>query len=129
MSVLGASQQRRVRTTLKNLASGHAPVNPPRPAGLGMRWSDVPLSVIYACDDAQMAVVRHISDDRRFSAELITIEDFPAHLSIDRLQDEQGYRASATVGRFGDRTDRAGELLRALQKYMRAFAAKRGFEQ
>ena len=107
-------------------------MNPPAPAPLGMRFSDVPDAVNAACADVEMAVVSSAKVEKgkgglRF--ELKTIEDWPAELIVLRTGDGGVYEATAKVGRFGDHTERAGRLREALRKQMLAFGAKRRFNR
>ena len=125
--VLDARDENRVERSFGDLASGHKPVNPPRRAPMGVRWSDVELAVPEACADAEMAVVEtFLSDDKsRYEFRLKTIEDFPATLTVQRTNDSSVYERSATVGRFNDHPERVNDLLKALDKQMRAFGRKR----
>jgi hypothetical protein len=130
--VLSPQDQAEVRRILRSVAAGEEPVDPPAPAPLGMRFSDVPDAVGAACAEVEMAVVssERIEDGKaglRFS--LKTIEDWPAELIVLRTGNEGVYEATAKVGRFGNHTERAEALLEALQRQMLAFGAKRRFNR
>jgi hypothetical protein len=130
--VLSPAEQTEVRQILRSVAAGEEPVNPPAPAPLGMRFSDVPEAVRTACAAVEMAVVSSepVEEGRgglRFA--LKTIEDWPAELTVMRTGDEGVYEAIAKVGRFGNHTERAEALLEALQRQMHAFGAKRRFNR
>jgi hypothetical protein len=133
--VLGQGDQRRIEAEFQTLAAGHTAVEPPMPAARhsgagnpgypGVRWSDVPLAVPDACADAEMAVVSSVETRDSLEYMLRTIEDYPGTLVIRRPNDGSVYQATATIGRFGDHTDRAQQLLKALDEQMKAYGRKR----
>ena len=122
--VLDKKQQKQIKAVFADLAAGHDPVSVPMPAAAGMRWSDVPLAVFYACDEVEMAVTRTTEHDWGYQFDLLSIENWPGRLVMQRTGDERVYEACATIGRFGDKTDRAAMLLEAIEKQMRAFGRK-----
>ncbi len=105
------------------------------------RWSDVYAAVLYACDDAEMAVVRKREFTWGWVFDIRTVEDWPATLIIQRSDSTEGassipagavhrtgaiYHASAIVGRLHDRSTRAQALLDAFDRHLLAFGRKRG---
>ena len=130
--VLNPQEQAEVQRILRSVAAGEEPVNPPAPAPLGMRFSDVPDAVNAACADVEMAVVSTVRiGDRNGGYRFIlkTIEDWPAELIVMPTGDGKIYQDTAKVGRFGDHTERAERLREALRKQMLAFGAKRRFNR
>ncbi len=123
-NVLNGQEQARIEASFQHLGVGHALVNPPVRSEK-VRWSDLPLAVQYAADDAEMVVAQTIEHDWGMEYHLRTIEDFPATLLVRRTADDHIYTASATVGLWEDHSDRAAELLNALDVQMKAFAGKR----
>ena len=127
---LNKEEQAAVLAAMQNAAEGQGPLEPPARAPSGKRWSDVPLAVEYACDEAEMAVIEMIEEDdgRRLRFRLRTVEDWPAELVVCRAATSDIYTAQAWVGRFPDRPariERRDKLLAALEHYMEAFGAKR----
>jgi hypothetical protein len=127
---LDAEEQAAVLAAMQSVTVGQRPVDPPARAPAGKRWSDVPLAVEYACDEAEMAVLEMIEEDdgRRLRFRLRTVEDWPGELVVRRAEPEAIYTAEAWVGRFPDqpaRLERRDRLLAALEHYMEAFGAKR----
>lgn len=99
------------------------------PAEKGVRWSDVPVAVAYACDEAEMAVVQTIKKPSAYEFRLRTIEGYPGELAVWQADDDRIYQATATIGHYGDRTHRAQQLLKAFEHQMRAFGKKRKFDR
>lgn len=122
--VLDKEQQKQIKAAFADLAAGHDSVSTPMPAAAGMRWSDVPLAVFYACDEVEMAITRTTEHDWGYQFDLLSIENWPGRLVMQRTDDERVYEAHATIGRFGDKTERAAMLLEAIEKKMRAFGRK-----
>lgn len=136
---LSDSQQAEVRSAFESLAAGSGAVTRPVPAERG-RWSDVYSAVLYACDDVEMAVVsrKHQKADsegygagvgERWEFGLRTVEDWPGTFIVDRVADAADsdapiYRATAMIGQFKDRTDRAQALLDAFERQLRLFGRK-----
>jgi hypothetical protein len=91
------------------------------------RWSDVHLAVLYACDDSEMAVVGKTVHSWGWEYQLRTTEDWPVRLSIQRVAGAEVYNATASVGRFGDHSDRSARLIEAFEKQMADFGRKRKY--
>jgi hypothetical protein len=83
------------------------------------------MAAVYACDDIEAAIVRRIQHDWGWEYRIRTVEDWPGVLRVHRTADERIYQSTATIGLFGDRTDRAQALLKAFDEQMEAFARKR----
>jgi hypothetical protein len=116
-------QVQSIEQAFDSLAAGKTAVERPAPAQ-GMRWSDVPMAVVYACDDIEAAVVQSSEHDWGWEFTIRTVEDWPGTLQVRHTADPHAYTASATIGIYGDRTKRAQALLDALDKQLRAFAKK-----
>ena len=144
--LLRAADQAEILAAFQSIAQGRTPVNPPRPAPGGLRWSDVQLAAAWAVAEpgVGMAIVQTLRHDKngmvinetvRFGARLIwgytfrlkTVEDRPAQLIVRRRDDPSVYEATVTVGRFGDDHQRAEKLRAAFDHMMLAFGRKRGF--
>jgi hypothetical protein len=125
--VLTASDQNEIGEAFDDAADGRDADQSLKPSGT-IRWSDVPLAVVYACDEAEMAVVEADEGDAVCRYRLISVEDWPGTLIVTRVDDGRIYEASATVGEFGNREDRANRLLEALESQLKAFAKKRKFD-
>ena len=119
---LTAAEQSQLRAAFDELAVGHKPVNSYDKSSGKLRWSDVPNAVAFACDDAEMGIVRTVKRDWGYEFQLRTIEDYPAQLIVKRTHDDRVYKATAVVGHFEDHQDRAAALIKALDKQMKAFA-------
>jgi len=134
---LSPEQQRQATAAFRDLARGEVQRQRPAPAAgaageggeEGVRWSDVPLAVLYACDEIEAAVTRQAEHDWGWEFAIRTVEDWPATLRVRRADPPRIYDASASVGVFGDRTDRAAALLAAFDEQMRAFGRKRGLPE
>jgi len=144
--LLSAADQAEILAAFQSIAQGRTPVNPPRPAPGGLRWSDVQPAAAWAVAEpgVEMAIVQTLRHDKngmvinetaRFGASLIwgytfqlkTVEDRPAQLIVRRRDDPSVYETTATVGRFFDDYQRAEKLRAAFDHMMRAFGRKRGF--
>jgi hypothetical protein len=132
--VLSHADEAEMLSALKSIAAGRTPVDPPAPAPLGMRWSDVPEAVDSACNEAgvEMVVVRKIEadDGRSYRFVLETIEDWPGELVVRKVDGPEVYAAEAWVGRFPTepaRVARKDALLSALEKHMRALGREPGY--
>lgn len=129
-AVLNLSDRSEILSAFRSISQGREPVNRPSKAAKGVRWSDVPQSVAAACNEAgvEMAIIETIENDWGYTFILKTVEDWPAQLIIRKLDTDQVYQATATVGRFSDNQKRADKLLAVFGQKMRAFGRKRGFE-
>jgi hypothetical protein len=130
VGVLSDSQQRQVEGAFDDLAQGHTAgaIAKPAPSERG-RWSDVHLAVLYACDEIEAAVVQRTKRDWGWEYYLRTAEDWPGTLMIRRADAARVYEASASIGIFGDRTERAEALLEAFAEQMRDFGRKPQFPE
>lgn len=125
--VLSSRDESQINRTFSSLADGHATVHAPAPAVEGVRWDDVPIAVVYGCEEAQMAVSGTVKHDWGYEFQLKTVEGYPGVLLVKRMPDPSVYQATVSVGMFNDHRDRAEELLTAFDRQMRAFGKKRQF--
>jgi hypothetical protein len=100
----------------------------PGPAERGVRWSDVPLAAVYACEESEMAIARQRQTESCHEFEIRTVEGYPGLLRVSRDQKDI-YRCEAVIGIYGDRTDRAETLISEFHTQMRAFGRKRQYSQ
>lgn len=121
---LTSAEQRQVEQAFGSLIEGKTALHRPI-AAEGVRWSDMPAAVVYACDDIEAAVVRQTEHDWGWEFAIRTVEDWPGLLTVRRTADQRGYEAAAVIGVYGDRKDRAQALLDALDKQLHAFSRKR----
>jgi hypothetical protein len=128
--VLDEQDQAAVLAALHGAAEGEGPGEPPAAAPHGIRWSDVPQAVAAACNDVEMAVVETTEEEGgdvlRFR--LLAAEGWPGEVVIRRLPPPEMYGAEASIGRFPDkpaRRERAQRLIQAVDRYLKAFGAKR----
>lgn len=123
--VLDDTDRRAVREVFGGLAGDRVPIDPPIDAGGGVRWTDVYSAALFACDQTEMAIVRMVATPEGYDVQLKTIEDYPGRMLIHARPHPQVYEAQATIGLYGDRTERARQLLVAFDDQMRAFGRKR----
>jgi hypothetical protein len=124
---LNSTDQSRIVQAMEQLTLDHTARRLPQPSARP-RWSDLPLAVAYACDDAEMAVTRTIQHDWGYEFRLLTVDGFSGTLNVRRTSGDDVFNADAVIGIFGDRTEQAQRLVNALANRMKAFARKRGFE-
>lgn len=124
---LSPEDQRALRREMSAIAAGHEPVSPPTPAAHGARWSDLDLAVYYATAEVEMAVVRTERTAERHRYVIETIDEKPAELIVHRRPPPEIYAAEASVGRFGDETERARRLVEALHTHLKELGRKRDF--
>ena len=129
--LLDQGDQSEVLAAMRLIAADRQPSASPTAAPAGVRWSDVLQAVQLACDEpgVEMMIVRFTESDTSFEFELRTIESRPARLHVVRVDEDHIYEASAVVGWFKDDNERAQRLLDALDWAMRAFGAKRAFDE
>ena len=136
------TQQQEIQSAFESLVEGAKAVNRPVTAATG-RWSDVYPSVVAACDEIEAAVVSKTLHEWGWEIHIRTVEEWPGTLTIRRVAPEpqplstphtatsaaMGPRvicqATAVVGLYGDRTERAHALLEAFDKHLREFGHKR----
>ena len=124
-------QQAEVMRSFKALAAGATVVNPPAPAPRGVRWSEIPQALTWACneDGVEMVIVRTYQDLDGYDFTLRTIEGWPARLVIGHGRGEQVYEVTeVSVGRFPDnpdRVERGAALVEALQTWLRTMGARK----
>lgn len=131
---LTQSEQEEVENALRSFADGESVSLPPGPAEYGMRFSDVEAAAFYAAINSEMSVidVKEEQGGDRLRFQLVTIEDWPAELVVDRVDGPTVYEATATVGRFPDMEDRqarAADLLDAFARQMKGFGRKPRFAE
>lgn len=122
--VVDRSQQVEICRAMASVAPDHVASPLPKPR---MRWEDVALAADYATTESEIAIVhKDKSDaDHRFVFHLKTLDDRPGRLTVVRVDGPQVYTAEASIGRFGDDTPRAEQLLALFDRFMREFGAKR----
>ncbi len=126
--MFGRSERGAVENTFASLSRGHAASAAPTPAPASRgRWADVHLAVLYACDDTEMAVVSRTEHDWGWQYRVRTVEDWPGTLTIHRIESDQVYEATAIIGVFNDRAERADSLITAFEKHMAEFGRKKQF--
>ena len=134
---LGPADEADALAAMRGVAAGLASVEPPTAAPAeqgGMRWSDVHLAVLMACDEVEAAVfgtaTNECGNERRYM--LRTVEDWPGTLVVKRAASPRVYTATVTFGRFADEPKyqaRGTALLAALARKMKAYGAKRQFRE
>lgn len=132
---LTAEQESTIRATFRELAVGHRAVDRPGVPASGWRWSEVAEAARLAAADVEAAVVRGESfvdpsgrPDWRF--DLTTIEDWPGQLIVTQVDanDPNGIMATATIGLYRDRTERADRLVAAFHQRLRDLGQIARFE-
>lgn len=110
-------------------ARGHEAAYALQAAGPRGRWSDVPDAVRWAITEegVEMGLLatHKLADGYQF--ELVTVEGWPATLTVRRAEGDRVYEAEAEVGRFPeivDRSDLENALLRAFGEWMTALGRK-----
>ncbi len=130
---LTPAQQAEVMRSLKTIAAGATVVNPPAPAPHGVRWSEIPQALAWACDEdgVEMTIVETHQDIYGYDFTLRTIESWPARLVIGHGRGEQVYEITeVSVGRFPDnpeRVERGAALVKAFEKWLRTMGARKRF--
>lgn len=123
-AVVERNQQTEIRRAMASVAPAHAasPLAKPR-----IRWEDVAIAADYATTEAEIAIVRKDKSnaDNLLVFDLKTLDDRPGRLTVVRIDGPQVYRAEVRIGRFGDDTQRAEQLLALFDRFMREFGAKR----
>ncbi len=126
---LTGEERAKVLAIMQSAAREHVP--PPFVAQ-GMRWTDVPEALELACDKkgVEMGIVSTEADDQHYDFQLVTIEDWPVHLVIERLEDERVYEVrTVEVGRFNNRPERGDALIDALAESMQEIAERPRFPE
>jgi|JI10StandDraft_1071094.scaffolds.fasta_scaffold754976_2 hypothetical protein len=103
------------------------PSERPTPAADGVRWSDVPAAAYWGAIAAEMAVVSSESGDRVMRFTLVTVRDEPATLVVERVDEPDRIRATATVGSLGQLADEARRLEHEFRVSLEGFGRKPGF--
>lgn len=105
---------------------------PSAPTAGTLRWADIDRAAREALPRAGAAILRtrlepadarHPLHAARITYELITLDDEPGRLVIERCGSGRTYTASAQVGLLADRSDRSERILDALAVAMQAYAA------
>jgi len=123
--VLNGARQAKIASSFRSLAAGYRATRITWSAPDGMRWSDVDAAVVFACDDAEMAVVDWTNTPESWTYRLKTTDDEPGTLIVTRAGGHATYEAHASIGLYGQRNEDAQRLLEALRKKMLAFGKKR----
>jgi len=132
-AVLTEREQGEVLAVMRACVQENEAIDPPRPAALGKRWSDIEDAVYYACEDVEAAVMgtTRREDGRLLVFRLRTIEDWPGELLVRRTDDVNVYHAEVWFGRFPDDPKHAARrdaLIAALERNLCAFGLKRKFQ-
>jgi len=108
-------EQREVHAALAGVAADHQPLTDPHPRPID--WRDIRRVLDAACSDVFMAVAEVTTvDESTRCYRLRTLNEKSASISITRVGDGfADVHAEATVGLFGDETDRAAELVQSFQ--------------
>lgn len=124
-------ERREILAAFESLAGAeHQP--PPKPVDAPLRWADIDRAVREALPRAGAAILRthlepadakHPLQAARITYEVITLDDEPGRLVVERCASGRTYIASARVGLLADRRDRSERILDALAVAMRAYAA------
>ncbi len=128
---LTGSQQAAAVKAMKAVAAGHTVVNRPAPAPEGVRWSEIPRAVKWACgqNGVEMTITYtfEVPDEYRF--ELLTIENWPARLVIVQGTGDRVYEVqSVWVGRFPDEpwhVERAALLVSHFEARLRVLGGRK----
>lgn len=126
-------QQDEALAAMRSVAAGHTVVDRPAPAPRGVRWSEIPRAVAWACGRAgvEMVVVATEQDPDEYRFDLLTIENWPGQLVIARGTGGSVYRVvSAQVGRFPDapeNAERAKLLVSKFEQRLKVLGARRQF--
>ena len=126
--VLSAADRREVLTIMKESVTGPAD-DPAVPARYGVRWTDVLLAARAACKDLECAVVSmtEAEDGAVKRIDIITLDDQPVVLTVERRPEPEIYRASARAGLFENRIELSGRLIERFDVAMRRYGAKPGW--
>lgn len=126
--LLDLEEQEQVLASLRQAAGDYRSTSPPGSAPQGWRWSDVPKAVAEACGDVEMAVFVSKVGDTRAVFTLRTADDRPGEMTVTRTDAEQGYAATATIGRFDDDPERVRKLVEAFEIHLRKLGERVSFE-
>ena len=116
---------------MKSVAAGHTVVNRPAAAPRGVRWSEIPRAVGWACGQAgvEMVVTNTFADPDEYQFELLTIENFPAELVIVQGTGNRVYEVeSVWVGRFPEQpqhVERAALLVSHFEARLRVLGSRK----
>ena len=130
---LSPRQQAEVMRSFEAIAAGATVVDPPAPAPRGVRWSEIPQALAWACNEegVEMTIVETHQDIFGYDFRLRTIEDWPARLVIGHGRGEQVYEITeVSVGRFPDdpeRVERGSALVEAFEMWLRKMGARKKF--
>ena len=128
-------QQAEVMRSFRALAAGATVVDPPAPAPHGVRWSEIPQALAWACNEegVEMVIVETHQDVYGYDFTLRTIENWPARLVIGHGRGEQVYEITeVSVGRFPDnpeRIERGAALVEAFEMWLRRMGARKRFNE
>jgi hypothetical protein len=123
------SERQAVAGAFQSAAASHRSRYVLESAGGRGRWSDVPNAIRWAVapEGVEMGLIDTHELPGGYVFDLVTIEGWPATLTVLRTNDTRVYEASAEVGRFADiidRGDRAAALVHAFEEWMAALGAK-----
>jgi len=127
--VLSQAEQREVLGILESLAEDHELSQRPTTGPPRGRWRDVPGAAAAAAAEAEMAIVRREDTDDGYIFHLVTIEQWPGRLHVQRAAEPRIWSATARIGMFDQREKRADELLKLFEQKMRAMSRKPKFPE
>lgn len=133
-TVLDASQRAEVEGVFRSLPGSltSAQVGPgPVPAPRG-RWIDIPDAARIAASNAEVAIVSttceptgsDLDSADRIVFSIVTLTAEPGRLEITRGDADEVYRATATIGLLGERSETARILLEELAREVVAFGRR-----
>jgi hypothetical protein len=133
-TMLDAEQRREVEGVIRTLPGdrtaeevGPGPTTAPRG-----RWSDLPNAARRAASKAEVAILStrfepdgaSLDSADRIVFSIVTLTSEPGRLEVSRGTDGSVYRASATIGLLGERTETADRLVAELAREVEAFGRK-----
>ena len=128
---LTGRQQAASLKAMKGVSAGHTVVDRPAAAPLGVRWSEIPRAVGWACGQAgvEMTITDTFEDPDEYQFELRTIENWPAGLVIVQGTGDRVYEVeSVWVGRFPDepwQVERAALLVSHFEARLRVLGGRK----
>ena len=128
---LSAQDRQQMVQIMTSVAENHEVVDPPHVAEHGVRWSDIPIAMTYACKNVEMAIVKTIETDDQTVFELKTIDNQPGRFEIHQVDDNSIYEIKLVeVGRFSNPKNQnaAMALKEEFEKQLRLFGKKRALK-
>lgn len=129
--VLTRTDQQRILEAMGMVGEGVPPPDGSMqlvPATHGVRWSDVYLSVYNAAleDGVDLGMLSYDEQPWGWTFRFKTLDNKPAEMVVRRADPPIVYRATASVGRWGEDEARATRLLEAFDSWMKKYGKKPG---